>query len=364
MNSRLAQLSGRTPGRLRLLLGFLATVALFLFAVQLLGTATEAVAPLVARVFARNVVGDGAALGLSWLAAYVLANGSVVATLSVSLFTAGVVSTQQLFLMVAGSRLGGAAVVVLVGALDYFQKDRLSVQEAVSLGTLTFVLTHSIFLPATVLGYVALPLVDASGFGAGTATAIESRALSTFDPLTEAVTTAIGPGLSVLLAVALVFGSLSLFDRLLARVDEAALQRHLFTHFRHTWVSFFAGLLITGVATSVAFSLGVVVPLYNRGYVDRDELVPYILGANVGTFFDTVLVAVVLESVTGLVVVLELVAVATLLTLLALVAYDQYRRVVTALDTRLATDRRVFAAFLFALLAVPLAFLVVPLLLR
>lgn len=61
---------------------------------------------------------------MSWLVTYALTNGSVVAALALSLFQAGLVSLSEAFLMVAGSRLGGAAIVVLVGVFEYLQKRR------------------------------------------------------------------------------------------------------------------------------------------------------------------------------------------------------------------------------------------------
>lgn len=72
------------------------SVLAFLFAVRLLGSATDALTPLLRSVLARVVVGEWSALGLSWLATYVLANGSLVAALSLSLFAADLLSAPQL----------------------------------------------------------------------------------------------------------------------------------------------------------------------------------------------------------------------------------------------------------------------------
>lgn len=46
---------------------------------------------------------------------------------------------------------------MFIGALDFFQKERYSLQEGVSMGLLTFLLTHSIYLPVTAVGYLLLP---------------------------------------------------------------------------------------------------------------------------------------------------------------------------------------------------------------
>ena len=350
-------------GVLKLPVGALVAVLMFLFSVQLLGTATEATTPLLERLFRQAVVGDTSALGVSWLATYLLTNGSVVAALSISVFESGVVSAEQLFMMVAGSRLGGSAIVVFVGALDYFQKKEYSLPSSVSMGLLTFLLTYSVYLPATVLGYLSLPWLrgrfstDLQGFEVG----IGSVRL--FEPVTVAITNRLGSLPSFVFAVLLLFGSIRFFDRLLRQVETETLRRNLFRRFRRTWLSFLFGILLTGVTTSVAFSLGLIVPLYNRGFVKRDELVPYILGANIGTLADTAIVAVVLGSPVGFAVVLFLLLLASVLTVAVLFFIDDYTRSVAALNDRLLNDRRYFAIFVVSLVLVPLALLLFPLVL-
>jgi len=342
-------------------LGAVGVVVLFLFAVQLLGTATDAAAPFLRRLIRQVVVGDAGALGLGWLSSYALGNGSVVAALALSLFNADVLAVGQLFAMVAGSRLGAAAIVVVIGAIDYFQKQRFSLQRSVSMGLLTFLLTHSIYLPATVIGYVALPWV--TGPVARSIPALDPAVnpLGLFEAVTEGITALLGPTLAFLFAVALLFGTLKLFDRLLASVETATIRQRFFSHLRRTWVSFAIGLVVTTVTTSVAFSLGVIVPLYNRRYVEREELIPYVLGANLGTLFDTLLVAVVLETGVGVAVVLALLGLATLVTLGALVAHGPYSRLVVAMDDRLIEDRRLFVIFVLALALVPAVLMLAPL---
>lgn len=340
--------------------GVLGVTVLFLFAVQLLGAATDAAAPLLERVFHRVADGDSATLGLSWLGAYVLANGSVIAALALSLFAADILTAQQLFLAIAGSRLGAAAIVVFIGVLDYVQKRAYSLQKAVSMGLLTFLLTHSIYVPVTVFGYVGLPYLRGSLLTVSDGWVLGASTPAFVGRLTLAITTRFGPSASFVLAIVVLFGSLKLFDRLLASVDTTTLRQRFFSQFKRTWVSFVIGLVVTTATTSVAFSLGVIVPLYNRGYVERDELIPYVLGANLGTLFDTLVVAIVLDSPVGTAVVLELLLIATLVTLAALAVHDHYCSLIAAVDDRLLEDRRAFVAFVLSLLVGPLALLLVP----
>jgi sodium-dependent phosphate cotransporter len=363
VSSRLRRDAARLGNALRLPVYAVATLLLFLFAVRLLGTATDAARPVLERLLRRIVVGDVSALGLGWLASYALANGSVVAALALSLFDSGILSAGQLFVMVAGTRLGGSAVVVFVGALDYVQKRHYALQSSVSMGILTFLLTHSIYLPATAIGYASLPWLRGPFRAVGRTLEAGGGPPAVVEPATRVLTARIGAAPTFVLAVALLFVSLRLFDALLDRVETATLRRHLFVHFERTWLSFGLGVALTVVTTSVAFSLGVVVPLYNRGYVERDELVPYVLGANIGTLADTIVVAAVLGSPVGVGVVTLLVACSSALTLVVLVSIGPYGRSVAALDDRLLEDRRAFVVFVASLVAVPLALLLVPLLL-
>ncbi|MBX0297329.1 sodium:phosphate symporter [Haloarcula nitratireducens] len=349
---------GRESGPL--ILGAFVSLFLFLFAVQLLGASTAAAATPLEQFFRRYVAGSGQALGASWLATYVLTNGSVIAALSVSLFKTEILTTSQLFLMLAGSRLGGAAIVLLIGTLDYFQKRRYSFSESTRLGILTFLLSHSIYLPATLLGYLLLPRLQ-TGFG-GVSNRIELsfHPLAAFDPATGAVVDTVGVGLALVVAVLVLFGSLTLFDRVLKRINTEWLRKRFFRRFQHKWTSFGLGVLITGVTTSVAFSLGVVVPLYNRNYIKRQEIVPYVLGANIGTFFDTIVIAVLLESPQGVAIVLSLVAVGTIITVGTLVRFSTYFQAVETIQTRLVTNRRYLAGFLISLVVLPILLVLLP----
>ena len=353
---RLTDAADSTPA---LALAALATVLLFLFAVQLLGTSTATFADALGRVLSRVVTTDPSSLGFAWLATYVLTNGSVVAALAISLFTTDLVSASQLYLMIAGSRLGGAGFVVVVGAVDYVQKERYSFRKAVSMGVLTFLLTHSVYVPATLFGWLLLPRLQPAFRGWSQEIGFETWTPNAFEPATVAVTRLVGGGPTFLLALGVLFVSLNLFDRVLSAVPTEDLRRYVFQHFERRWVALGLGVLVTGATTSVAFSLGVVVPLYNRGYVKRREILPYVLGANLGTLFDTLVVAVVLNSSTGVAVVLTVIGTALVVTLALMLGYDWYAGAVERTQDRILEDRRVFLAFAFTLAAVPIALLAV-----
>ncbi len=333
-------------------LGVLVALALFLFAARLLGAATEAFSPVVELYLDRIVTSDPSALGVSWLAAYGLLNGSVVAAVSVAFFHAELVSPTQFFLLVAGARLGASGVIVLIGGLEFLQERQGPVMKSVSMGILSFLVTQTIYLPATAVGYITLdwllsafPTVELADDSGG--------AKSMNGTATDALVDYLGAAPTFLLAVVLLFLSLRLFDAVLDKVDTEQLRHHFHDKFESRWFPFVLGLVVAGVTASIVFSVGIVVPLYNRDSVDLDDIVPYIMGANISTFVDTVIVGVALGAADALSIVAWFIVVLALVTGLALAFYRPYFTFVETLLTHTVENRVVFFAFFVLLVAVP-----------
>jgi sodium-dependent phosphate cotransporter len=121
------------------------------------------------------------------------------------------------------------------------------------------------------------------------------------------------------------------------------------------WRAALVGFVVTALTTSVAFSLGMVVPLYNRGYLDRGETTPYVLGANVGTLADTLAVAVLLGDGGGVAAVLTVGVLTGVLTLVVLAVLDPVTKGVSVvLDAVRRSPWHTLAA-LAVFLAVPLS---------
>ncbi|TMT87930.1 sodium:phosphate symporter [Haloterrigena sp. H1] len=347
----------------------LGTVVLFLFAIQLLGSAVETLSPVLKRLLEQIIVGDRSALGVSWIASYVLANGSVVAALSLTLFRSELIVSSQLFLMVIGSRLGGAAIVLFIGAFDYLNEELESVSESVRLGLLTFLLTYSVYLPVLVIGYVLLPVVESWGVSnpviAGEI-GIADRLVPETDVnvpdlvpvFTEGIISAVGAVVAFLLALGLIFLSMRLFDRTLDGVDKQRLRERYVKRLNDKWTSFTIGLVFTGLTMSVAFSLGVIVPLYNRGHIKRHEIIPYVLGANIGTLVDTLIIAVALNIPVGVVTVALLLVLGFVISVLPLLFYDTYVTTISIVYDRILNNVIYFIIFLLSLAVVPVLLIV------
>ena len=66
-------------------------------------------------------------------------------------------------------------------------------------------------------------------------------------------------------------------------------------------------------------SLSLLVPLSARGYVRRENLIPYIMGANITTFIDTLLAALLINNPMGFTIVLVQMITATFASLVILI---------------------------------------------
>lgn len=306
----------------------LAAATLFLLAVRALGIASGEMRPVMARFLPRLVQGPYSALGVGWLATYLILNGSMVAAVGVALGASGVLDIPELFMSVTGSRLGAASFVVMVGALHHLRHRSMGVRRSLELGLITFLVTHSVYLPAALVGDVLLPALG----GPLAAMAAHLRPLPVPGDLGRGLVSPLlhelGPAGLLLLAVAVLFLSVHLFDRALAGVDVGRLRERYLRWRPQRWSLFGIGLAVTVATASVAFSVGVIVPLYNQGRVQRREVVPYLLGANVGTLTDTLVVAMVLDFPGGVGALALLVVLSLGLSLVPLVFYDRYSELV------------------------------------
>jgi Na+/phosphate symporter len=151
--------------------------------------------------------------------------------------------------------------------------------------------------------------------------------------------------------------SFRLFDRALpeVRFKRAGLDRPSRLIYRPE-VMFLMGLLVTLLTLSVSVSIGILVPLSARGYVRRENIIPYILGANVSTMIDTLAAAVILGAPQAVTVVLVHMLSAIVVSLpIVLLIYEPYTRLMSRALEWTLKKRRNFAVFLGLSFLIPIA---------
>lgn len=268
------------------------------------------------------------ALGFGWLAANVALSGSPVAAIALTFLDAGVLSIPETFAMIAGSRLGAAMLVLLIGFVYVLRGKQRDL--SLNVGLLSLLVTQTIYPPVLLLGYGLLSRGWLSSLQIKATHDVQSPLQTFFDPLILGVQEFIPPGAVLLLGFLLLLVSLWLFDKAIPSIhigeEKAGIMQHLLLR---PVVMFLIGAAITVVTMSVSVSLGLLVPLSVRGYVRRENVIPYILGANITTFVDTLIAAALLMNPAAIAVVLvQMISVGLVSLVILVTSYRFYQHIV------------------------------------
>jgi sodium-dependent phosphate cotransporter len=104
----------------------------------------------------------------------------------------------------------------------------------------------------------------------------------------------------------------------------------------------------------VAVALTILVPLVAKGYAKRENIIPYIMGANITTLGDTMLAAFALHSAPAVRIVLaEVICTSILSVILLTFFYPQIRRGIWRFQRQMVRSKPRLAGFTAALFVVP-----------
>ena len=331
---------------------FIVSIFLFILAINLMKEGARDLAPLVRDVFA--VHSPANALGFGWLFAYLLMSGSPVAAAALTFFDAGVINELSTFTMITGSRLGASFIVLFIGFIYVVRgKDRST---GLSMGLLSLLVAGTTHLAGLVIG---VPMIQAgilSQFQLGSAGALNSLVDQLFGPFILLAKSYLPDWTLFLVGIGIIMVSFSLFDRCLPQVTikESQVGRVSRVVYR-PGVMFLLGAGVTMISMSVSISLSILVPLSNRGFVRRENVIPYIMGANITTFVDTLLAAVLLQNPEAFTVVLvEMVTIALVSAVILLLFYGSYQRWMLSAVSWVTASNRNLALFMFSIFAVPI----------
>ncbi len=348
----------RWPGRVngRKLAIFIAALFLFILAIQLLKSGARALTPFVGGWAVHNPLN---ALGFGWLFAYVVMSGSPVAATTLAFFNDGAISQFEAFAMIAGSRFGASLIVLGLGFV-YTLRGHAR-QGSLSMGLLSLLVTFTTYTPALGLGYWLLQSGALAGLQPASVGGVISVLDLVFDPLVGLAAGLLPQPLVFLLGFGVLWCSLNLIDHALPdmHLKESAFSGMARLLYRPI-VTFALGLLLTSLTMSVSVSLALLVPLSARGYVRVENVIPYIMGANVTTFIDTLVAALLLGNPQAFLVVLaEMISVAVVSLIILLFFYRSYEHAIQAAVEQIGATSRNLAVFLLLIVGAPLALLVV-----
>jgi sodium-dependent phosphate cotransporter len=330
-------------------------VALFLFvlAIQLMKEGAKAIAPSLSDspLFSNAF----STLGAGWLGAYIVLSGSPIAAVALALYDGGATTELQTFTMLSGSRLGASFIVLLVGFLYAVRNRGRNRSESIGMGVLALSLTALVYVPGMIIGYGILKWGILDGVQWHASKDVLSIVDYIWGPALDLLTKL--PGALLLpLGLGLILLSFRLLDTVLPQLDG---ERHGGSRaelLKRPWPMFALGCIVATVTLSVSVALTVLVPLASRGYINREQSIPYIMGANITTLADTLIAAMVLGNAVAVQIVLaEAIAVSIVSLFLLAFLFGPMKRGIMSLDEWVVTsDRRLwlFVAILFVLPAI------------
>lgn len=342
-------------------------VALFLFvgALQLMKTGAKSLDILQPGGFlVRNA---GSTLGLGWLGALLVLSGSPIAATSLTLVAAGERAAEgaqhfseiQGFAMLTGSRLGAAFVVLLTAAIYALRGGSGGRMRPVSTAVMALCTTALIYVPSALLG---LALLRWQPFHS-----LNLQFPGQFADLIDLVYGGLLARAETLPSLVVFFGGLGVLllsfkaiDAVLPELNDESLQGSRAEWVKRKWPMFAIGSFVALVTMSVSVALTVLVPLVSKGYVKREHILPYIMGANITTLGDTMLAAFALHSPAAVRIVLaEIIATSIFTIILLRFFYPQVRSGIWKFQRQMIKSRTRLAGFTAALFVVPIAIILI-----
>lgn len=336
---------------------FILSLFLFLLAITLMKEGARALTPLVRDGF--KVTNPANSLGFGWLFAYLVMSGSPVAAAALTFFDAGVISQLSTFTMITGSRLGASFIVLFIGFI-YVLRGR-DKSTSLSMGLLSLTVTGTTYVMALLVGMALLQSGVLEGVQLQSGALLNSLTDLIFDPIAALFLTFLPRWSLFLVGLLIILFSFNLFDKCLPEMTIKESQvGHVSRLVYRPIIMFLLGAAVTMVSMSVSVSLSILVPLSHRGFVRRENVIPYIMGANITTFVDTLLAAVLLDNPPAFTVVLvEMLSIAIVSLIILVTVYRPYQKGILHWVGWVSSNNRNLAVFMFVILLIPIILLFV-----
>jgi len=324
---------------------------IFILALQLMKTGARGLKPILEGLSADGVLN---LLGFGWLGSYIVLSGSPVAAISLSLFSSGTISDTESFAMINGSRLGASFIVLFIGFVLWVTRKKSA--DGLYIGVVALLTAFTLWLPVLPIGVIALDQGWFNSIEVGTPGAINSFVDVVYDPIVEVFADNLSDFLIFVLGVGMLLAAFTVFDRALPNLEQPSQRiENIKESLHHPLAMFLLGLVITAITLSVSISLTLLIPLSLKGYVRRNAIIPYVMGANISTWVDTLVAALLLDTPRAFTIVFTEMIVGAGISLFVLIfLYKPYSNLIVTLANQITHTQRGFAVFMGAIFIVPL----------
>ena len=331
---------------------FIVSLYLFILALTLMKDGARGLAPVVQDRFDLNSAFN--TMGFGWLFAYLVMSGSPVAASALTFLDAGIITPVQTFTMIIGSRMGASFIILFIGFIYVLRGRNRST--SLSMGLLSFTVTGTLQIGSVVIGTLLLLSGVLDRFTLGGGAALTSITDVLIEPVSGLFKGFLPTWALFLVGLGIILVTFNLFDRCLPEMTIKESQVGRMSRLVYNpMIMFLLGSAVTLVSMSVSVSLSILVPLSHRGFVRRENVIPYIMGANITTFIDTLLAAVLLNNHAAVSVVMaEMLGVAISAMIILLLFFRRYERWALGF-VQWVTERNVnLALFMFGIFVIPL----------
>ena len=336
---------------------FIASLYLFILAITLMKEGARGLSPLLQDVFSVTSVANN--LGFGWLFAYLIMSGSPVAASALTFFDAGVIDKTGAFAMITGSRIGASFIVLFIGFLYVLRgRDRAT---SLSMGLLALIVTATTYLPSFFIGLFILQAGWLDRWQLQYGALLNAIFDSLIYPIVVLASLYFPQWAVFLIGLGIILLSFNLFDKCLPQMSLKESQVGQVSRLvYHPLVMFTLGALITIFSMSVSLSLSILVPLSNRGFIRRENVIPYIMGANITTFVDTLLAAVLLDNSASFTVVLVgMVSITIISTAVLGIFHHPYRHITINFVDWITKTNRNMALFMVTIFVIPIILMLI-----
>jgi Na+/phosphate symporter len=333
----------------------LAGLFVFVLALQLMKAGAKSLAPLLKST--RLLQDPIDSLGFGWLDAYLVLSGSPVAAAALSLFNGGAINALQAFTMINGSRMGASFIVLFLGFIYLLRGHEP--KRSLSMGLLSLLTTWTIYVPAMLLGSYFLTHGTFDAVHLSASSELASFLDAVFGPIVNWIISW-APGLLVfVVGVGVILIAFNLIDHALPDLKLGGTEFEQAPRLLYRpLVMFLLGSAVTVVSMSVSVSLSLLVPLSARGYVRRENVIPYIMGANITTFVDTLVASILMNKPQSFTIVfVEMFSVALVSVSVLVTLYRPYERLLLNTANWIVGQRRNLTVFILVLVSVPIMLL-------
>lgn len=330
---------------------FIVSLFLFILALTLMKDGARGLAPVVENRFSLDNAAN--TMGFGWLFAYVVMSGSPVAASALTFLDAGIIDAIQTFTMIIGSRMGASFIILFIGFIYVLRGRNRST--SLSMGLLSFTVTGTLQVGSLIIGTLLLMSGWLGRFDFGDGVALVAITDLIFDPISHFLQSFLPTWALFVVGLVVILFTFNLFDKCLPEMTIKESQVGRVSRLVYQpMIMFLLGSAVTLVSMSVSVSLSILVPLSHRGFVRRENVIPYIMGANITTFIDTLLAAVLLNNHAAVSVVLaEMLGVALSALIMLLVAFRAYERSSLRFVAWVTERNLNLALFMFTLFIIP-----------